>query len=123
MFDAISGSIRGFYQHHTSSQNSGGTSFCFAIRTYTYSVVWTYCTRSQTTTGVFVSRSEACLSTSVDSDLATWCKMLEFQTNIARHPLCLLVVSAMHIWHKTGRKTSNCLARVLQLEAKTGFNP
>jgi len=118
MFDSIHMGIRGFYQHHRLPSNQPD-SLQFAFSAYTYCIIWNYCIRTRATSGVIIVRPER----SGARDLDLWCEALENQVDIVKHPLCLHLVSAMHIIQQARGGALDCQSQISHIESQTGFYP
>ncbi|KAK3312701.1 hypothetical protein B0H66DRAFT_379109 [Apodospora peruviana] len=123
LFDAFAQGIRGICQHYPTVSRDNTTTpefFHFVFSSFTYCVAWAYCPRLKTTSGIVVVRREYDLG---QIDFEHFCQTLEQQIATARHPLCLVLVSAMQTVDLASEASSSCQALINQVEVLSGFNP
>lgn len=89
------------------------------VSSYAYCVVWTFCTQSQTTSGVIIVRPDHPRPDPYEQ----WWQVLTTQTGSVRHPLWPFLVSALQSMEETYRNTAECQAHINQVESLTRFNP
>ena len=129
LFHVLSKGVRGFYQHHStasptispSGPNSGTNRRThFVICSYTYCLAWTYSQQTQITSGVMILRPGNHLGR---IDFEEWFQALEMQIPIARHPLCLFLVSTMQTMHLATVGAQGAQSLINDIEWRTGFYP
>jgi len=112
--------IRGLNQFPPDPVDPAADVLHFMFSSYTYCVIWAFSPKTQTTSGVIVTRPDTSAKT---AHVDHWWQALQSQAAIARHPLCLFLVSAMEAVERTFRGTMLCQGRINHLERLTGFNP
>jgi hypothetical protein len=118
LLNLIAKGIRGFYQHHPASWDPD-SNLTFIVSWYAYCVVWTYCPRLQSTSGVLF----VCHQILDRSHAEQWCRALEMQVAVIQHPLCLFLSYSMQALEQAYQGSLKCQAQITHIESLTGFNP